>query len=128
MNFDRKYLVCALLFAIAGISLGIYMAASDNHGELVAHAHILLIGFVVSFIYGIIHKLWLAKPNPTIANLQFYLHQAAALALSVGLTLLYGVLVPPGPLVPLLTLGSITVLIGVLMMLYMVLTTRSAGT
>jgi hypothetical protein len=127
MNFDRKYLVCALLFAIAGISLGIYMAASDNHGELVAHAHILLIGFVVSFIYGIIHKLWLARPNRMIASLQFYLHQAAALALSIGLTLLYGGLVPPGPLVPLLTVGSIAVLIGVLMMLYMVLTTRSVG-
>lgn len=127
MNFDRKYLVCALLFAIAGISLGIYMAASDNHGELVAHAHILLIGFVVSFIYGIIHKLWLAHPNRMIANIQFYLHQAAALALSVGLMLLYGGLVPPGPLEPVLTLGSIAVLVGVLMMLYMVLTTRSAG-
>jgi putative solute:sodium symporter small subunit len=127
MNFDRKYLVCALLFAIAGISLGIYMAASDNHGELVAHTHILLVGFVVSFIYGIIHKLWLARPNRMIANLQFYLHQAAALVLSLGLTMLYGGF-PPGPLVPLLTLGSIAVLVGVLMMLYMVLTTRSVGT
>jgi hypothetical protein len=125
MNLDRKYLVCALLFAIAGMILGIYMAASNNHGELVAHAHILLIGFVVSLIYGIIHKLWLAKPNPMIANLQFYLHQAAALILSVGLTLLYGGTVPPGPLVPLLTIGSIAVLIGVLMMLYLVLTTRA---
>jgi hypothetical protein len=125
MNFDRKYLICALLFAIAGMSLGIYMAASDNHGELVAHAHILLIGFVVSLIYGIIHKLWLASPSPVIANVQFYLHLAAAIVLSVGLTLLYGGMVPPAQLVPLLTLGSIGVLIGVLMMLYLVLTTRS---
>jgi hypothetical protein len=127
MTYDRKYLVCALLFAIAGMILGIYMAATDNHGELVAHAHILLIGFVVSLIYGIIHKLWLAKPNPLIANLQFYLHQAAALVLSVGLTLLYGGMVPAGPLVPWLTLGSIAVLLGVLMMLYMVLTARAVA-
>ena len=126
MNFDRKFLVCALLYAIAGMILGIYMAASDNHGELVAHAHILLIGFVVSFIYGIIHKLWLAQPNATIANLQFYIHQGAALLLSVGLTLLYGGMVTADKLVPALTGGSLAVLIGALLMLYMVLTTRTA--
>ena len=128
MNFDRKFLVCALLYAIAGMSLGIYMAASDNHGELVAHAHILLIGFVVSFIYGIIHKLWLAQPNATVANLQFYIHQGAALLLSVGLTLLYSGMVSAEKLVPALTGGSLAVLIGALLMLYMVLTTRSART
>jgi putative solute:sodium symporter small subunit len=125
MNFDRKFLVCALLYAIAGMSLGIYMAATDNHGELVAHAHILLVGFVVSFIYGIIHKLWLAQPNSAVANLQFYIHQAAALILSVGLTLLYGRVVPAEKLVPALTGGSLAVLIGAVMMLYMVLTTRT---
>jgi putative solute:sodium symporter small subunit len=125
MNFDRKFLVCALLYAIAGMSLGIYMAASENHAELVAHAHILLIGFVVSFIYGIIHKLWLAHPNATVANLQFYIHQAAALLLSIGLTLLYGGMVSAEKLVPALTGGSLAVLIGALLMLYMVLTTRS---
>lgn len=128
MNFDRKYLICALLFAIAGISLGIYMAASDNHGELVAHTHILLVGFVVSFIYGIIHKLWLVQPNPTIANIQFFLHLGAALVLSVGLTLLFGGMVQPERIVPLLIVGSVGVLIAVLMMLYMVLTTRAVRT
>jgi hypothetical protein len=128
MNFDRKYLVCALLFAIAGISMGIYMAATDNHGELVAHAHILLVGFVVSFVYGIIHKLWLAQPNPTIANIQFFLHLGAALVLSVGLTLLFGGMAQPERVVPLLIIGSVGVLLGVLMMLYMVLATRSVRT
>ncbi len=126
MNFDRKYLVCALLFAIAGITMGIYMAATDNHGEMVAHAHILLIGFVVSFIYGIIHKLWLPQPNQTIAKTQFYIHLAAALVLSVGLTLLFGGMAPAERLMPLLIIGSLGVLIAVLLMLYMVLTTRSA--
>ena len=125
MSFDRKYLICALLFLVAGLSLGIYMAATDNHGELVAHAHILLIGFVVSFIYGIIHKLWLAQPNPLVARIQFVLHVAAALVLSVGLTLLYGNLVARTQVVPILTTGSLAVLIGAVLMLYMVLTTRA---
>jgi hypothetical protein len=126
MSFDRKYLVCALLFMIAGLTLGIYMAATQNHGELVAHAHILLIGFVVSFIYGIIHKLWLVQPNPVIANIQFVVHLAAALVLSVGLTLLYGGVVPAERLEAVMTIGSLSVLVGAVLMLYLVLTARPA--
>lgn len=47
MNFDRKYLVWSLSFAAVGLGLGIFMAATKNHSELVARAHILLIGFVL---------------------------------------------------------------------------------
>jgi len=50
MNFDKKYVVWALSYAAVGLVLGIYMAATHNHAELVTHAHILLIGFVVSLI------------------------------------------------------------------------------
>jgi hypothetical protein len=89
MNLDRKFLLCSLAYAIVGMCVGIYMAASKNHGQFVAHAHILLVGFVVSFIYGLIHKLWIAAGTVTVATVQFYLHQAAALVMGVGLLLFY---------------------------------------
>ncbi len=121
MNLDKQYLVWALSFAVIGLALGIYMAASQNHGELVAHAHILLIGFVVSFIYAIIHRLWLVKPTRGIANTQFVLHQAAAVTLSLGLFLLYGNMVPESVLAPILGVAAVGVLLGMLLMLYMVI-------
>ena len=121
MDFDRRFVVWALGFAIVGLGLGIYMAASQNHGELVAHAHILLIGFVVSFVYGIIHRLWLEKPNRTIATIQFVLHQAAAVTISIGLFLLYGNFMPPAALDPVLGIAAVGVLLGMLLMLYMVI-------
>lgn len=120
MNLDKKFLVWALSFAVVGLVLGIYMAASKNHGELVTHAHILLIGCVVSFIYAIIHKLWLEKPSRVIANIQFLLHQAAAVTLSCGLFLLYGNMLPESVLDPILGIASAGVLLGMLLMLYMV--------
>ena len=83
IGLDRKYLVFVLVYAILGMSLGIFMAASHNHGQFVTHAHLLLIGFVVSLIYGVIHKLWLVEQPPAT--------------------------------------GSIIVLLGALVMLYMVL-------
>ena len=38
MGLDRKYLVWALGYAVVGMGVGIYMAASKNHAEYVAHA------------------------------------------------------------------------------------------
>ncbi len=128
MSFDRKYVVSALLYAALGICLGIYMAASHNHGEFVTHAHILLVGFVLSFAYGIIHKLWLAQPSPGVAKTQFFVHQAAAITLTVGLFLLYGNMVPEQQLGPFLGIASALVLLGMLLMLYMVLSVRAVRT
>jgi hypothetical protein len=121
MNLDRRFLIWALVYAAVGMALGLYMGAAHNHVELVAHAHILLVGSLLSLIYGLIHKLWLDKPNRAVANIQFVLHQAAAATVSVGLFLLYGSIVPEPTLDPILGIASAGVLLGVLLMLYMVL-------
>ena len=121
MNLDKNFVIWALSYAAVGLALGIYMAAVHNHGELVTHAHILLIGFVLSLVYGVIHKLWLKKPNRTVANVQFVVHQAAAVTVSVGLFLLYGNMVPEPTLAPILGIASAGVLLAMLLMLYMVM-------
>lgn len=64
---DRKFVITALIYALLGLLLGIHMAATQNHGWLVTHAHIMLIGFVVSFIYGLCHKLWLDNDSGRLA-------------------------------------------------------------
>lgn len=120
MNFDRRFLIWALGFAAVGLALGLYMGASQNHAELVAHAHILLIGFLLSLVYGIIHKLWLDNPNRTVAIAQFVVHQAAAVTVSVSLFLLYGGMASEATLGPILGISSAGVLLGMLLMLYMV--------
>jgi len=128
MGFDRKYLIWALSYAAIGMCLGIFMAASHNHTEFVTHAHILMIGFLLSFAYAIIHKLWLREPNPAIATTQFVVHQAAAITLSAGLFLLYGNMVAEAQLGPFLGVASVLVLVGALLMLYMILTMHPVRT
>ena len=128
MNLDRKFLLWALSYAAIGVALGIYMAASHNHGELVTHAHVLLIGFVLSLVYALAHKLWLYKPNRAVANVQFVVHQAAAVTVSVGLFLLYGNLVPEPILAPFLGIASAAVLLAILLMLYMLMNFGSSKT
>lgn len=127
MDMSRRYLVWALCYAAIGMALGIYMAASHNHGQLVTHAHVLMVGFVVSLVYGIIHRLWLDMPRRALAMTQFVLHQAAAAVLLVGLFLLYGGKATEATLGPLLGIGSIGVLLGMLLMLYMVVRPGTAA-
>jgi peptidoglycan/LPS O-acetylase OafA/YrhL len=125
MSYDRKYLVWALSYIVVGICLGIYMAASHDHAERPTHAHINLIGFVLSLSYGIIHKLWLQHANQIIAKIQFIVHHAGAVTIFVSLFLLYGNMVPEARLEPILATASITVLVGALLMFFMVLKTST---
>jgi hypothetical protein len=121
MGFDRKYLVWALAYVALGMGLGIYMAASHNHAQHVTHAHILLVGFVVSFIYAVIHKLWLGEKASLLAKVQLVVHQAGALMMFSGLFLLYGGLVPEAQIEAVLAPSTIIVFTGALLMIVMVL-------
>jgi hypothetical protein len=113
---DRKYVMTSLVYAIMGLLLGLYMAASKNHGELVTHAHIMLIGFVVSFVYALIYKLWLGGPVSRLGWAQYYVHHVGSLGLFIALFLLYGGMMPLERLDPFLALFSILVFVGMLLM------------
>ncbi|WP_206486182.1 TonB-dependent receptor [Thalassotalea sp. G2M2-11] len=113
---DKKFILTALGYAIVGMSLGIFMAASKDHGQLVTHAHILLIGFVVSFIYGLCHKLWLNNLVSKLSLAQFYIHQIGTVGVVVGLFLYYGKFVSLETIDPLLALSSLAVLTGMILM------------
>lgn len=120
-SFDRTYLIWALCYAAAGMGLGIYMGVSRNHGEFPTHAHIMLVGFVTSLIYAVIHRLWLTAPSRSLATTQFILHQAGSLAMFTGLFLIYGQGASEGQVGPLMGAATLAVILGVLLMLVMVL-------
>jgi putative solute:sodium symporter small subunit len=113
---DKKFILTGLGYAIIGLALGIFMAASKDHGQLVTHAHIMLVGFVVSFIYGLCHKLWLNNITTMLARSQYYIHQLGTLGIVIGLFLYYGKFVSPETIDPFLALASVAVLVGMVLM------------
>jgi len=113
---DRKYIMTGLGYAIIGLVLGIYMAATKNHLQLVAHAHIMLLGFVVSIIYGAIYKVWIINYSKPLATAQFWLHQLGTLVLVTALYCLYGGYVPDTILGPILGISSIMALVAMILM------------
>lgn len=46
----------SVLFIIVGISMGIGMAASQDHSIMPAHAHLNLLGWVSLFLFGIYYE------------------------------------------------------------------------
>ena len=113
---DKKFVLTSLGYAIVGLVLGIFMAASKDHGHLVTHAHIMLVGFVVSFIYGLCHKLWLGNITTVLARSQYYIHQIGTIGIVIGLFLYYGKYVSLETIDPVLALSSIAVLVGMILM------------
>ncbi|MEX0900094.1 MAG: TonB-dependent receptor [Gammaproteobacteria bacterium] len=124
MNFDRKYLVIALIYGALGMLLGIFMAATQNHAQHVTHAHLLLVGFVVSFVYAVIHRVWLGESRGIVPTLQFVLHHVGTVGMISGLFLMYSGRAAPATLEPLMAGSSLAVLAGLLLMLFLTMKLR----
>ena len=123
---SRKFVMTSLGYAIIGMVLGIAMAATKNHSQMVAHAHIMLAGFVVSFFYALCHKLWLNECRSTLARVQFAVHQIGVLVLCGGLFLFYGRYVEETVMDPILAASSIAVLAAMILMKVLFLTAGKA--
>jgi hypothetical protein len=116
----RWHLLFGLAFAGLGMLLGIAMAMSHNHGEMPAHAHLMLLGFVVSTLYAIVYRLWLEGAGVRLAMIQTALHEAGAVLMGAGLVLVYGGILPEATAEPMLAIGSLSALGGVVVMLWQV--------
>ncbi|MEZ5738183.1 MAG: hypothetical protein R3E68_01130 [Burkholderiaceae bacterium] len=113
----HRHTLFGLVFAILGMGLGIYMASSHNHTQHVTHAHILLLGTVLSLLYATIYRLWSPQTPTRLATTQLLLHQVGTVILVGGLFALYGGLAPESVLGPLLGVGSVAVMGSTLLML-----------
>ena len=76
----------AIVFLILGIAAGLQMAISGDHGAFPAHAHINLLGWVTSAIFGGYYALNPAKAARRIALVHYGLY---TLGLVVMLPALY---------------------------------------
>lgn len=119
--FQRTHLTVGLIYGLAGMGLGLWMAATRDHSQLVTHAHLLLVGFLLSMLYAIIHRLWLDNPGRWLPLVQLGLHHLGVLGLVTGLFLLYGGYAGIDRLDPLLALSSIAATLGLFLLLVMTL-------
>ena len=121
MNISRGFMVMGALYLVVGILFGAYMGGSGDHTLAPVHAHINLLGFTLMTVFGVGYRLIPGLAEGALPKAHFWLHQAGALLLLIGLTLLMTGQVAEatiGPVFPVLEgailLGAVLWLVAVL--------------
>lgn len=125
MGHDRHYVFWALVYVVCGMSLGFVMAVYHHNAQQLSPEHVILVGLVLSLVYGVIHKLWLLLPHPfnpfpSIFLIMLHLHRAGALTMFTALLLMYGEVFLNEQIEPALAFAYIITLIATQTMQYMV--------
>ena len=116
----------AIVFLIVGIAIGLHMAISQDHAAFPAHAHINLLGWVTSAIFGGYYALNPAKAARRIAMIHYGLY---TLGLVVMLPALYLMLAKGNTAIePVVATGSMIVAAAVLVFGFVVFSSEPVPT
>lgn len=122
-RISNLFFKAAILFLIVGIGIGIHMSISQNHNAVGAHAHINLLGWVTSTLFGVYYALNPAKAERRLAFIHFGVYTIGVAVMAVSLyLLLQGVTA----LEPLVALSSLVVFAGVLIFAWTVFSSDTA--
>jgi hypothetical protein len=102
----------AVVFALAGMAMGIGMAASHDHSVAPAHAHLNLLGWVSLFLIGIYYRFNPALDVSRAALIQVGGWVVATVIMTSGITAIYLGRVGFGE--PIATVGSLLILVDML--------------
>jgi VIT1/CCC1 family predicted Fe2+/Mn2+ transporter len=101
----------AIVFLIVGIGVGLQMSISGAHNVIGAHAHINLLGWVTSAIFGGYYALNPAKAEGRLALTHYGIYTTGVVVMIVSL---YFLLLGNTALEPLVAAGSLITFVGVL--------------
>lgn len=114
MTLDRLYILTGFAWLTLGMLFGIHLGITDQTNFANSHAHANLLGFVLSALFGLMHRGWPALSASRLALPQFVLYQIGVVVLVAGKYDIdgggQGVLAPP---------GSVLVVLGTVLMIWM---------
>lgn len=114
MNVSRNFLLLGSAFLILGIVMGMYMGGSGDHSLAISHAHINLLGFVLSAVFALTYKAYPAMAGGRLASIHFWLHCGGAVIVNFLVFLLLTQIITEAAMVPIAPVSEFLVLLGVL--------------
>jgi NADH:ubiquinone oxidoreductase subunit 3 (subunit A) len=123
-RISEYYFRSAILFLIVGISIGIHMSISQNHNVIGAHAHINLLGWVTSALFGGYYALNPAKAAGRLPMIQYAVFTLGVIVMGVSLYLL---LAGNTAVEPIVAASSLITFAGVLLFAWIVWMPSAAG-
>jgi hypothetical protein len=88
-SMSNWFLRIAVLYIIAGVTLGIHMAASHDHSMHPVHAHLNLLGWVAMSLFGLFYRAIPAAAETKLAKAHFWIYVPSHFAQMVLLAMLY---------------------------------------
>lgn len=90
MNCVAKgFLISAIVYGLLGMSMGLEMAISHNHGQMPTHAHTMVIGWISFFLFGFFYFQFGSAMSRVLSWIHFGVAQCALIGLIIGLRLIY---------------------------------------
>jgi cbb3-type cytochrome oxidase subunit 1 len=90
MNCVAKgFLIAAIVYGLLGMSMGLEMAISNNHGQMPTHAHTMVIGWISFFLFGLFYHQFGNAVSRVLSLIHFWVAQCALIGLIIGLRLVY---------------------------------------
>jgi hypothetical protein len=118
MKASSLSFLTAVAVVLVGMAWGLYMAISQDHSTLAAHAHLNLLGWVSLFLFGVFYRLHPALDASRIARLQVLIWLAGTVILTMGVAMIHSGR-PSGE--PFAGVGSIIVIADMLLFGWLVL-------
>lgn len=88
-NMSNWFLRLAVLYLIAGVVLGLFMAASHDFSMRPVHAHLNLLGFVLLSLFGLFYRAFPAAVQTILAKMHFGIYVPAHFVQMISLALYY---------------------------------------
>lgn len=83
-KIDETWILCGLAWLVFGMAFGMWLGATERFDFANSHAHIGLVGFVVSCLFGLIMRLFPGLRGSKMAKPQFWIYQVGAILLVAG--------------------------------------------
>jgi hypothetical protein len=119
---SKLFMCFAVLFALCGMTLGLYMGSNEDFTLAPVHAHINLLGWVTMFLAGLFYHVHPEREG-MLARVHFGLSLIGLLIMAPGLAALkLGNMAVGGPATG---IGSIIVFAAMILFAYIIFTTPS---
>jgi hypothetical protein len=123
-HVSHLFFRAGILFLVIGIGLGLAMSISQTHDVIGAHAHINLLGWVTSALFGGYYALNPAKAEGLLPRIHFWLYTIGVAVMGVSLYfLLKGTAGMEAPV----AIGSLLVAAGVLIAVWVIFMPAGEG-
>lgn len=113
-RFAFLYILLGLIWLVAAMVFGIWLGAAEKFDYGESHAHMALVGFASSVLFGLVHHAFPALARSALAMWQLVVYQIGAAILIAG-----KIIVDGGGAPTVVKLGSVVVLLGAVLMLVM---------